>query len=128
MKGVYAAFFQLKNLELVDVGALGEIEFSSGLYVYVGSAMNNVEKRINRHFSETRKKHWHIDYFSARAQPFDSLVFDEDSSYECVLADIFSCYGEPVDGFGCSDCDCNAHLFRLNSEIYQLVLDGQSSD
>ncbi|MFB6215830.1 MAG: DUF123 domain-containing protein, partial [Candidatus Aenigmatarchaeota archaeon] len=56
------------------MGALGKIDFRQGVYVYVGSAMNSVEKRLERHFSDNKKMHWHIDYFSRVAEVFDYFI------------------------------------------------------
>lgn len=112
MKAVYAAFFRLEDTELIEVGALGEIEFEGGIYVYVGSAMTNVEKRLKRHFGSTENKHWHIDYFSEKAEPLDHFILPEDSSYECFLSETASEIGEPVKNFGSSDCNCESHLYR----------------
>ena len=36
------------------IGALGKINFKKGKYVYVGSAQNNLEKRIARHLSKDK--------------------------------------------------------------------------
>jgi Uri superfamily endonuclease len=33
---------------------------------------------------------------------------------ECQLAARVAENGEPVDGFGCSDCRCRSHLYRVN--------------
>lgn len=46
----------------VKIGCLGRIEFDKGIYAYVGSAQNNLEKRIARHLSKKKKKFRHIDY------------------------------------------------------------------
>lgn len=114
MKGVYLAFFRLEEDRRIKIGAVGEMEFEAGLYAYVGSAMNSAEKRIGRHFSEVENTHWHIDYFSAVAEPADYLIVPEESRFECVLADAVSEIGAAVDGFGSSDCRCSSHLFRVS--------------
>jgi Uri superfamily endonuclease len=113
VKGVYATVFKLREPKSIEIGALGELRFETGKYVYVGSAMNNVEKRIERHFSTDKKKHWHIDYFSVEAERAGYMIYSRDSEFECVLAGMMAEIGEPVDGFGSSDCSCNSHLFRL---------------
>lgn len=113
MRAVYAAIFRLEEKSTVEVGALGEIEFEKGFYVYVGSAMNGVEKRLERHFSSTENKHWHIDYFSSAAEPVDYFVLPESSRFECLLSEAVSKFGKPVESFGSSDCDCGSHLYRV---------------
>jgi len=113
VKGVYAVLFRLKESKSIKIGALGEITFDRGLYLYTGSGRSNVVKRIERHFSESKNNHWHIDYFSQHADPEDYFILPEKSSFECVLADITGAIGEPVKDFGASDCGCESHFFKL---------------
>ena len=65
VKGIYILLVRIKNDSNVMVGALGARKFRKGLYAYVGSAQNSLEKRIERHFRSKKKKHWHIDYLLA---------------------------------------------------------------
>lgn len=115
MKGVYLAFFRLRESETIEIGALGEIEFEPGMYIYAGSAQNSVESRLERHFSSPENSFWHIDYFSEEAEAVDYFVLPEGPEYECVMASVLAEVGEPVQDFGCSDCDCDSHLFRIPS-------------
>ena len=63
MKGTYCLIINVKKDVKIKIGkVLGEIEFKKGCYLYVGSAMNSLEKRVQRHLSKDKKKHWHIDY------------------------------------------------------------------
>ncbi|MFB6207802.1 MAG: DUF123 domain-containing protein [Candidatus Nanohaloarchaea archaeon] len=112
MKAVYAVFLRLDREKQIEIGALGPKKFSPGVYVYIGSAMNSVEKRLERHYAPTENKHWHIDYLSEEADVFDHFILPENSEYECVLAELFSSFTESVPGFGSSDCSCESHLFR----------------
>lgn len=116
MGGVYLLFLNLS--EDVKVGALGEIRFD-GKYVYVGSGQTNVGKRLERHFSVGKKKHWHIDYISGE-NCFDYFILPEKSSYECWMAKKLADYLETVEGFGCSDCNCKSHLFRVPTDFSDL--------
>lgn len=115
MEGVYGAIFRLEETRTVEVGALGKIDFQPGMYVYVGSAMNGVESRLERHFSPVENLHWHIDYFSAEAEAVEFLVVPDGPEAECMVAEAASRVGEPVEGFGCSDCGCSSHLFRIGT-------------
>ncbi|MCD6421144.1 MAG: GIY-YIG nuclease family protein, partial [Thaumarchaeota archaeon] len=65
MKGVYLLFLRVKRDLRMRVGSLGVIDFKEGLYVYVGSAQNNLEKRVRRHLSKEKKVRWHIDYLTS---------------------------------------------------------------
>ena len=99
------------------IGALGKIPFKKGKYAYVGSAQNSIEKRVSRHFSNKKKLKWHIDFLIANPDTkLTKAVYKKaGKDQECRTADFLKKYEEPVKGFGCSDCKCYSHLFRLNS-------------
>ena len=61
-KGIYVLIILVNKNISVNVGALGSVNFERGLYAYVGSAQNNLEKRIERHLRKAKRKFWHIDY------------------------------------------------------------------
>lgn len=113
MKAVYLLFLEVKEQKNIEIGALGQIEFEPGTYVYVGSARNSVEKRLERHFSEVENLHWHIDYLTAEIKPFDYFILPESSEYEEWLAGKLAIYYEPVLDFGSSDSSQSSHLFRI---------------
>ncbi len=117
MKGIYCLVINVsKNIEM-KIGALGRIKFKKGNYVYVGSAQNNVEKRIARHFSKNKKIRWHIDYLLANPSvKIKKAVYKKaGKEQECKIACFLNKFEEPIKGFGCSDCSCHSHLFRLKS-------------
>ena len=64
-KGTYVALFYLSRKRNLEVGSLSHVWFDKGYYLYVGSGMNNVFKRIERHKKKDKKKRWHIDYLSS---------------------------------------------------------------
>lgn len=114
MKGVYLVFFQVEESMNVEVGALGEISFKPGIYAYVGSAMNSLESRVSRHFSGKKENpHWHIDYFSAKAEPLGFIAFATGSEWECILSQALNAESDSVRNFGASDCDCRSHLYMM---------------
>ncbi|MFT4892252.1 MAG: Uri superfamily endonuclease [Candidatus Nanohaloarchaea archaeon] len=118
MKGVYLVFFSLDSRKEIEIGSLGNISFDPGLYIYTGSGRNSVEKRVERHSSSDVNSFWHIDYFSEEAEMIDYFILPEKSSYECFMARKLEEFGEPVDGFGSSDCSCNSHFFRVDPESF----------
>ena len=67
LKGIYTLLITLNTPTIISVGKLGEISFSEGYYVYVGSALNGLEARLARHFNENKVCHWHVDYFLKEA-------------------------------------------------------------
>ena len=117
MKAVYLLFLSLEKSKTIEIGALGEIKFEPGIYVYVGSAMNSVGKRLERHFSSDKKVHWHIDYFTQEAETFDYFILPETSEYEEWLAGQLEDICEPIPGFGSSDSSQGSHLFRIPEDF-----------
>ena len=117
MKGVYVLIIRVDKDIAINVGALGRLSFAKGLYAYVGSAQNNLEARIRRHFKREKRKFWHVDYLLDNPESKVTKVFFKRASKtkECATARQIGERGEAVAGFGCSDCDCKSHLFRLSS-------------
>lgn len=114
MKGSYVLLIKVSEDITVMIGSLGLIKFDKGYYTYVGSGMNNLEKRVKRHLSSDKKLHWHIDYLLMNPKTSVVKVFYNESvtKDECLVAK--SIKGFPVIGFGCGDCKCNSHLFKVN--------------
>lgn len=110
-------FIEVEKDREIEIGALGQIKFSKGQYVYIGSAQNSVEKRLQRHFSSDKKLHWHIDYLAAETKPYDYFVLPETAEYEQIMASIMEKIAEPVPEFGASDSENNSHLFRLPKSL-----------
>ncbi|NWF87324.1 GIY-YIG nuclease family protein [Candidatus Bathyarchaeota archaeon] len=115
MKGVYVLMISVNRDIRINVGALGKINFDKGLYAYVGSGQNNLEKRIRRHLGKTKRKFWHIDYLldSNHVRVVKFFQKDAEKPAECGIAERISLKGMPVDGFGSSDCKCKSHLFKI---------------
>lgn len=116
MKGTYLLVMELQNGTSLQVGKLGSIDFQKGSYVYVGSALNGLEQRIQRHLRRQKKIHWHIDYFLAYAEIIDIFYQEGTRKEECKIAQVFENNVTSTPGFGCSDCSCAGHLFYGPSE------------
>jgi Uri superfamily endonuclease len=115
MKGIYILLILVAGNISVSVGALGERVFQKGLYVYVGSAQNSVEKRVGRHLRRSKRKFWHIDYLLSNRQVRVFEIFWKEAGRleECRVAERLGEMATPVRGFGSSDCACKGHLFRI---------------
>lgn len=107
----------VKKDALIDVGAIGKIRFEKGKYAYVGSAQNNLEKRISRHLSKNKKIRWHIDYLLKDESTKIIRIFYKEApkNEECNTAKSLIKGGIPVYKFGCSDCRCISHLFKIEN-------------
>lgn len=127
MKGTYVLLINLDQNKSIKVGSLGEIEFKQGFYAYVGSALKNLESRIERHCRDDKDKnfHWHIDYLLSQSK-IRKIIFGESvDRKECRLAKNLDKFFDVVEYFGSSDCSCEGHLFysedfsRLEKKVEQ---------
>ncbi len=116
IKGCYYLVLEILEPISVKAGALDEIKFEAGIYVYTGSAKNNLEKRVQRHCRSDKPKRWHIDYLTTNANvKVIQAWYTQDSKVkECEMAERIGQFGKAIQGFGCSDCKCRSHLITLN--------------
>ena len=116
MKGCYCLIISLDDEKTIKIGKkLGKITFTKGHYVYVGSAMNSLTARINRHLSDEKKLHWHIDYLLKNAEITDVIYNESDKKIECELSQCLAERADGTQGFGCSDCNCESHLYYFKN-------------
>lgn len=132
-KGAYLLVLKNDKDFRETIGSLGERRFKKGYYVYVGSAMSGLSKRIKRHLSKRKKRHWHLDYIlpchmnAAKIYPVHRKDKIEGQLAEGMLT---ICEGY-VEGFGASDSGAPSHLFyfsgRPNRErgFLNLLLDAR---
>jgi len=123
MKGIYVLLIEAKNPSRIKVGKLGEVAFSAGLYAYVGSAQNSIEKRVERHLRKLKPCFWHIDYLLSQNGIAVQQVFYKAGrkEEECRIAKSLAAENESLESFGCSDCRCESHLFKLNKNTADLT-------
>lgn len=93
--------------------------FKKGYYIYVGSALGGLFARISRHLRINKKIYWHIDRLLDVKGAFTKTIFylETDKKDECRIADILKKRYQGIEGFGCSDCVCQSHLFYLGLRI-----------
>lgn len=120
MRGAYCLVLEVLRDCEIRVGALGKLPFQKGLYVYIGSARNNLEKRIERHFGREKPLRWHIDYLTTSPNVLVKKAYlrESDRKEECEIAAFVAKHGTPVNGFGCSDCQCKSHFFKVNDDKF----------
>jgi len=123
-KGTYVLFLRFDSAKDIEVGALGMQHIPRGYYCYVGSALAGLDQRLSRHLSKDKKLKWHIDHLTSVCDR--SFAYESSGDYieECDLAGLVEDNGaEPfIKGFGCSDCDCFSHLFRVKPRALIAVL------
>lgn len=132
-RGSYLMVFYNAGEFSERAGALGEIKFPPGYYVYAGSALNGLEKRIRRHNLKTKKTHWHIDYLSpTRFKAVKIYRIRRSDRLEQILAKRLAALADSaVPGFGSSDSKADSHLFYFGEPPFRkrgfidLVLDAQ---
>ena len=109
--GTYLLIVELIKPTDVIVTSGKTFALKTGYYGYIGSALNGLRKRIERHLSRTKKLHWHIDYLLQTATVQSVIYVENDKRIECLIAQDLVKNHRYVRGFGCSDCKCKAHLF-----------------
>jgi sugar fermentation stimulation protein A len=116
-RGTYLLILSLKRNRKIDVGKLGKIHFRKGFYVYVGSAMANLSKRMDRHRHLRKHHHWHIDELRAVTEFHSALAIRSSERIECQVAKAMSEIAEwSVPRFGSTDCSCGSHLFGMSGD------------
>jgi sugar fermentation stimulation protein A len=113
-RGSYLLILELRKREKIQVGKLGKISFGKGFYIYVGSAMANLSRRMERHHHLRKRHHWHIDELRAVADFHSVLAIRSSTRLECEIAEALSEIAEwSIPGFGSTDCSCKTHLFAM---------------
>lgn len=114
MKGSYCLLLKVERDLKVKVRSGKVFEVKKGIYSYCGSAMGGLRNRLLRHFRRNKKRHWHLDFLTSSEQVkvLGAWVF-VGRNVECELAKLVSKFGEPIKGFGSSDCKCESHLFLI---------------
>ena len=120
MNAIYVLIIYLDKALEIKIGAIGKLAFDKGLYAYVGSAQSKFHQRINRHLRKEKKLFWHIDYLlnSKNAKINKILYKSGKKSEECNLAKLIGIFGKEIPKFGCSDCYCNSHLFKIETDNF----------
>ncbi len=123
-KGTYLLFVTFLRKTNITVGALGPHTFSRGTYCYVGSAMGGLDQRLRRHLAHEKNLKWHIDYLTTVCSTSEAWESYPDFLPECDLAALAErCGAIPeMPGFGCSDCGCKTHLFKVNRIVKRKII------
>lgn len=130
-KGSYLLLMENLEDQNVEVGKLGKVQFKPGFYVYVGSGMTNLEKRVKHHQLKKKSYHYHIDYITPKVmkikKPF--LIRTNERMESELAIEVEKVCDEMIEGFGCSDTKEKSHLFYFaenplrNHDFYKIILD-----
>jgi sugar fermentation stimulation protein A len=121
-RGSYLLILRLASEARLKVGGLGKLDFNRGYYVYVGSAMKNLTRRIERHRRLRKNFHWHIDYLRDSSEFLAALPVRSEDDMECEIAAKMEDIADwAVPGFGSSDCSCPSHLFGFETHPLNLA-------
>ena len=122
--GTYVLVITLGSDLTTEVGALGTLSFPAGTYLYAGSALGGLDQRVSRHIRHEKTVKWHIDRLTVAADSVIAYESYPDYVPECELASMAGDCGmvPSVDGFGCSDCSCRTHLFRVTDGSLDLLI------
>jgi sugar fermentation stimulation protein A len=120
-RGGYILILELGQDRMLPIGRKGEQTFfRKGFYLYVGSAMANLTSRVERHVRVRKQYHWHIDWLRSVARVHAVLPIRASVKLECDIGRALSHgAGWSVPGFGCSDCNCDTHLFGMADDPLQ---------
>jgi len=126
VKGVYALIINVPKQVVVTAGTLGDVAFTPGIWVYVGSALGTgstrLDHRIKRHFSSAKTLHWHIDFLLDRTGPPADVIWARtERAMECQVSQALKQRADfeiGPRGCGSSDCvvACGSHVFRFSGD------------
>ncbi|AGK61112.1 hypothetical protein Asulf_01112 [Archaeoglobus sulfaticallidus PM70-1] len=109
-KGSYVILMRNEKDRIIQVGKR-RVYFRKGYYIYCGSHMVNLEKRIKRHFSRDKKLRWHIDYLTKEMDVLFAIMIRSGKKMECSISRVLCEEFEPYSRLGASDCKCKTHVF-----------------
>lgn len=113
--GDYLVIMEMEEEKTLSIGSKGLMTFPKGWYVYVGSAKKNLAARLARHQRKRKKMHWHIDYLRQHCNVTAVIPIRTADDLEHDLAQaVASIAGWAIPGFGCTDCNCNSHLYGFS--------------
>lgn len=117
-KGSYLIVGLIDKDKKLSIGRLEKRLFKEGYYIYVGSAMGSLSKRLNRHHKKKKSMHWHIDYLIAHFTDYKTIPIQSSEPLECKIAKDLSNIAESINNFGSSDCDCISHLYYIKDDPF----------
>ncbi|MGD2085428.1 MAG: DNA/RNA nuclease SfsA [Candidatus Aminicenantes bacterium] len=120
-KGSYLLIFHNNQPFTKIIGSLGEREFRQGYYVYVGSAMQALDKRIKRHLRKSKTRRWHLDHISPGTMKIEKVypIRRQDRIEEALARGVLEICDDYVKGFGASDSGLPSHFFYFSGRPFR---------
>jgi len=119
-QGSYIIVLRLDRSSNIEIGKLGKINFPKGYYLYAGSAMKNLTRRVERHRRILKNKFWHIDYLREQTTFCAAIPIRSSVDLECEIAKSVRKIADwQIERFGSSDCSCSSHLYGLTRDPFQ---------
>jgi sugar fermentation stimulation protein A len=113
-RGSYIVVLHLARTRRIRTGDLGLISYPKGFYCYVGSAPDNLSRRVAHHQRKRKGLFRHIDHVRNMAVVKAVLPVRASADLACSIADALRAIAAwSIPGFGSADCSCNGHLFGM---------------
>ncbi len=119
--GSYVLLIRLDEPRMITAGRRPPQHFPAGHYAYVGSALNGLSARLERHLRKEKRLHWHVDYLLREARIVEIVTCRSQERTECAIAAALAERFDAVASFGASDCRCRSHLFRGGGKMKATV-------
>lgn len=118
--GTYVVLFVPELTGSVAVGRLGVLGLDGGVLLYVGSALGpgGVAARCRHHLRINPRPRWHLDYLRPHGRVLGIwAAFGRERREHAWARALLGLPGAsiPLARFGASDCQCPAHLIRLDA-------------
>ncbi len=125
-KGVYILILEVSEECNIHIGKTKIFKIDKGIYIYVGSALHSLRRRLKRYlkFRELKKLHWHIDYLLTQCSISNiSIIYATLEKYklsirpETLLSNLINSLKNtiPIKGFGCTDLrGVKSNLYKIN--------------
>jgi sugar fermentation stimulation protein A len=116
-RGSYIVIVRLKRDRRLSIAGLGEVKFRKGYYCYVGSAKENLGRRLEKHRRLRKKLCGHIDHLRAVADFHAAIPIRASDDLESEIAAAMTKIADwNVPGFGSPECGCPTHLFGMHED------------
>jgi sugar fermentation stimulation protein A len=113
-RGSFIVVLHLARDRRIRTGELGPISYPKGFYCYVGSAPDNLSRRVAQHQRKRKRPIKDIDHLREQAVVTAVLPVRASADLTCSIADALRTIADfSIPSFGSAACGCNSHLFSM---------------